>query len=433
MGKDLRILILENLQTDAELIEMQLRKANISFTSKRTPSKEGFLRALQEFTPSLIIASNAIPKFDALTALGTARELTPGIPWVIISNAPSEDMAVDCMKAGAADYVNKRTWQRLGPAVKGVVERAQATVAPEPPEVKTEEPSASAQEVSPPTSDESQYALQVVSHMSDYVAVIDLNGKRLFNSPSYEKILEDPEILVGTDSFLDIHPEDRPKIRELFFNTIRTGEGQRAIYRLMDKDGEPRYIESRGDVIRDAEGSPVRVAIVSRDMTRHMLNDVSLWDLVAGTAGVTGPAFFQALVRYLAAALDATYVLASQCMTPGRDRVRSIAYWAGGRWEPSFEYDVAGTTCEKVLKNGTMAYYPERIQELFPKETALSAMKAISYLGMPLISSSKTVIGHLFAMDRKPLIDPERATAIMKVFSLRAAIELEGMMRARAS
>lgn len=429
MGKDLKILILENLQTDAELIEMQLRKANLTFTSKRVASKEVFLRSIQEFAPSLVIASNAIPKFDALTALGTARELTPGIPWVIISNAPTEDVAVECMKAGAADYVNKRTWQKLGPAVKGVIERTQNQPPPEEVEKKTEEPKAEVREAPTPTPDESSFAMQIVRHMSDYVAVIDLDGKRLYNSPSYERILEDPEILVGTNSFLDIHPEDRPKIKELFFNTIRTGQGQRAVYRLMDKEGEPRYIESRGDIIRDDEGNPLRVAIVSRDMTRHTLNDITLWDLLAQTSVVTGQEFFNALVRYFASALDSTYVLASQCVSPTKERVRSIAYWSGGRWEPPFEYDVAGTTCEKVLKTGTMAYYPDHVQELFPKETALSPMKAVSYLGMPLIGSSKTVIGHLFTIDRKPLTDPDRATAIMKVFSARAAIELERMAR----
>jgi len=260
------------------------------------------------------------------------------------------------------------------------------------------------------------------------IAVVDLDGKRIYNSPSYDRILEDPEILMGTDSFLDIHPEDRKKIQDLFFRTIRTGEGQRTDYRLMDKDGETRYIESRGDVIRDAGGDIQRVVIVSRDVTQQRIDEMSFWDLVTATASVTGQDFFNALVRHLAIALGAAYALASRVVTPTRDRVRALAYWANGRWEPSFEYDVADTTCEHVLLDGDMAYYPERVQEQFPNMTALVAMKAASYLGVPLVNSSRSVIGHLFVMDRKPLLEPERATAIMKIFAGRASIELERMI-----
>lgn len=424
MDGNLKILILENLPTDAELIEMQLRKANLTFTAKRAGSKEVFLRALQEFNPSLVIASNAIPKFDPINALQAAKELTPGVPWVIVSNSATEDLAVDCMKAGAADYVNKRTWQRLGPAVKAVVEKQKAALPPKPEEKKQEEPKAEPKPVAPPAED---FPRQVLDFISDLVAVVDLKGTRVYNSASYDRVLEEPETLMGTDSFIDIHPEDREKIRDLFFKTIRTGIGQRTDYRLMDKDGETRYIESQGDVVRDAEGNPSKVVIVSRDITKRKAGEVSFWELVAATSGATGQEFFNSLVRYLAAALDSTYVLVSQCVTPSRERVRSLAYWADGRWEPGFEYDVAGTTCELVLKNGTMAYYPERVQELFPKETALVAMKAVSYLGLPLVNSAKVVIGHLFTMDRKPLSDPERATSIMKVFAARASIELERM------
>jgi PAS domain S-box-containing protein len=421
LEKDNKILILENLPTDAELIEMQLRKANVPFSAKRVGTKELFLRVLQEFSPTLVIASNSIPRFDALSALGMAKELTPGIPWVIVSSAPTEDVAVECMKAGAADYVNKRTWARLGPAVKAVLERQPAPQ--EMPEEKTAEPPKEEPKASPPKEDE--LAQQILNHASDLIAVVNLDGKRVYNSPSYDRILEDPEVLMGTDSFADIHPEDRQKIKELFFKTIRTGIGQHAEYRLMDKDGETRYIESRGDIIRDANGTPQKVMIVSHDITKHKLQDMTFWDLVIGTAGVTGQEFFTALVRYLAATLDTAYVLVSQCTSPTRERVRSLAYWADGRWEPSFEYDVADTTCELVLKNGTMAYYPERVQELFPKETALVAMKAVCYMGVPLISSSKTVIGHLFTIGRKQLEEPERVTSIMKVFAARASVELE--------
>ncbi len=102
---------------------------------------------------------------------------------------------------------------------------------------------------------------------ADLIAVVDTNGNRIYNSNSYRGILGDPESLCGTNSFMEIHPDDRERVRKLFDETVRTGNGRRAEYRLMVKNGSLRYVESQSNVIKDANGKTTSVIVVSRDIT----------------------------------------------------------------------------------------------------------------------------------------------------------------------
>jgi PAS domain S-box-containing protein len=117
---------------------------------------------------------------------------------------------------------------------------------------------------------EEQFRL-IAENVADMIAVLDLDGKRIYNSPSYSGILGDPESLKGTDGYQEIHPEDRDRVREVFRETIRTGVGQRIEYRLMGKEGSERTIDSKGSVIRDGEGKIFRVVVVSRDVTEEKM------------------------------------------------------------------------------------------------------------------------------------------------------------------
>ena len=115
---------------------------------------------------------------------------------------------------------------------------------------------------------EEQFRL-IMENLADLVAVLDLNGHRLYNSPSYQSLLGDPGKLRGSSSFEEIHPEDKPWVRRAFEETVRTGVGQRLNYRLVDQNGRTRHIESQGSVIRDAQGRVAQVLVVSRDVTER--------------------------------------------------------------------------------------------------------------------------------------------------------------------
>ena len=113
---------------------------------------------------------------------------------------------------------------------------------------------------------EEQFRL-IMENLADLVAVLDLDGRRLYNSPSYQGILGDLDKLRGTSSFDQVHPKDRARVQQAFQETVRTGVGHRLEYRMVGQDGQARYIESQGSVIRDAHDRVSQVVIVSRDIT----------------------------------------------------------------------------------------------------------------------------------------------------------------------
>jgi PAS domain S-box-containing protein len=117
----LRILINEDMPSDAELLEHEIRKGGIAFISRRVDTQEGFLAALEEFVPDLIISDFNLPSFNGMQALALAREQSPFTPLIIVTGALNEETAVECMKAGADDYVLKDHLRRLVPAIGAVL------------------------------------------------------------------------------------------------------------------------------------------------------------------------------------------------------------------------------------------------------------------------------------------------------------------------
>lgn len=119
---------------------------------------------------------------------------------------------------------------------------------------------------------EEQFRL-IAENVDDLIVVLDTQGHRIYNSPSYERILGDTRALRGSDSFAEIHPDDRERIRAVFEQTVATGSGKRTEFRFLSMDGSVRYIESQGSVIRNAEGKTEQVIVVSRDVTERRLAD----------------------------------------------------------------------------------------------------------------------------------------------------------------
>jgi PAS domain S-box-containing protein len=114
----------------------------------------------------------------------------------------------------------------------------------------------------------------IAENMGDLVAVLDLGGRRLYNSPSYRSLFGDSEALRGSDSFAEIHPDDQERVRRVFRETVATGQGQRATFRFRLPDGELREMESQGGVIRGPDGVVKQVVVVARDVTeRHRMEN----------------------------------------------------------------------------------------------------------------------------------------------------------------
>jgi diguanylate cyclase (GGDEF)-like protein/PAS domain S-box-containing protein len=111
--------------------------------------------------------------------------------------------------------------------------------------------------------------------------VLDTEGRRIYNSPSYRPLFREEDIRQGSNSFLEIHPEDRERIKEIFGRTVATGVGERAEFRFVLKDGSIRHMESDGRAIRGADGKVSKVVVVSRDITELKLLESELREMAA--------------------------------------------------------------------------------------------------------------------------------------------------------
>ena len=116
----------------------------------------------------------------------------------------------------------------------------------------------------------------ITENAGDLIAMLDTNGRRIYNNPAYRQVFGDHLAKANLDSFAEIHPEDRERIMAIFDRTVATGVGERAEYRFLLPGGEIRYIESEGSVIRDANEKISKVVVVSRDITERRAADEKL-------------------------------------------------------------------------------------------------------------------------------------------------------------
>lgn len=123
MEKKLRILIVEDMESDAEMVKRTLSIEGIDFEDMIVETKDDFVKALSGFKPDLILSDYSMPQFTGMRALLLRQELAPHIPFVLVTGSMNEDVAVECMKAGADDYVIKQNLVRLGAAVKAAIQK----------------------------------------------------------------------------------------------------------------------------------------------------------------------------------------------------------------------------------------------------------------------------------------------------------------------
>src|SRR6266700_5946759 len=123
MSQPLKILHLEDLPADAEMIERQLNKSGIIFEKLLVSNKPSFVQALQHFQPDIILSDHSLPSFDSQEALDLVKNLGITVPFILVTSTVSEEYAVNIMKEGAWDYVLKDRLQRLPNAILSAISK----------------------------------------------------------------------------------------------------------------------------------------------------------------------------------------------------------------------------------------------------------------------------------------------------------------------
>ena len=244
-----RILLLEDNDADAELVEVELRRAELDFTARRVVTRPDFERALREFHPDIIVSDHQLPQFSGVAALELARARAPHAPFILLTGSLDEETAVEYMKAGAADYILKGRLTRLGPAVRGALER---------------------ERMKRQLREREEYFKSLIEQAMDIIAVLDADGAVRYASPSVLPLLGyGAEELVGQHIFDLVHPDDIGPALRVFAEGVATGQGDRLLgLQVRHKDGTYRSLEAIGRYLLD---DPVvrGVVINARDVTER--------------------------------------------------------------------------------------------------------------------------------------------------------------------
>lgn len=193
----LQILHLEDNPLDAELIAANLLDGELEFDIRRVETRDGFVRAVQEKCFDLILADYSLPAFDGLSALDIARENCPDVPFIFISGALGEELAIETLKRGATDYVLKHRLERLVSAVTRALREADERLRARRAELALRE-------------SEERYRL-IVEGVRDYaIFSLDTDGRITSWNPGAERLLGFAENeIIGEKSAIIFTPEDR--------------------------------------------------------------------------------------------------------------------------------------------------------------------------------------------------------------------------------
>lgn len=126
MNTLLRILHLEDSQTDAELVGRSLRRAGLEVDIRVVDERTTFVKELDTFVPDVILSDHTLPQFNSIEALKIAKTQRPDIPFILVTGTVSEEFAVECLRSGANDYILKSNLIRLPNAIKNALSEKNA-------------------------------------------------------------------------------------------------------------------------------------------------------------------------------------------------------------------------------------------------------------------------------------------------------------------
>jgi PAS domain S-box-containing protein len=247
----IRVLLVEDEAEFADTLrEILAHVSAAQFEVAHATNFSELLARLRGQQPDVILLDLSLPDRKGLEAYGELKALAPSIPVVILTGLDDERLAVQAVRTGAQDYLVKGQFdgRLLSRVIRYALERK-----------RVEEALRQSEE----------FFRLISENVTDLIAVLDEDGKRLYNSASYRSILGEPARLRGSDSFEEIHPEDRERVKRIFRESLASGVGERIEYRFLLKDGTVRQVESQGSVIHAAGGRPPKLVVVSRDITER--------------------------------------------------------------------------------------------------------------------------------------------------------------------
>ena len=255
---EIRLLLVEDdLAFVSVLTRFLMTASRAKFRVKHAGTKAAALERLAAREFDVVLLDLTLPDSPKEATFESILSHAPNLPIVIMSGSDDEELAMQTMQAGAQDYLVKGdiSLSLLVRVIHHAIERKRLEVS---------------------LIERELFYRLITENAHDLIAVLDRDGRRIYNSPSYQRLLSAPPEIHGSNSLENVHPDDAARIRQIFRETVATGVGQRTEYRFVCTDGSIRYIESQGSVIKDEFGEVAKVLVVSRDVTQRKRAEESL-------------------------------------------------------------------------------------------------------------------------------------------------------------
>lgn len=245
MSANLNILIIEDNQHDAYLLNRELKKSGLNFTVQVVQTRTEFENALKKFNPDLILSDYSLPSFDAVTAFRIKQNQHPEIPFIIVSGVIGEENAVELIKAGVTDYVSKSKLftlsTKIDRALKDTAARKEKIITDEKLRTINQELSELNQELEMRVISRTQALAEsegrfrsMMETMPQIAWTNTIKGQAVF----YNQRWYDFTGLYNKQSLKSVvHPEDLPSAFEQFHSILRAANGGEFQVRIKRIDG----------------------------------------------------------------------------------------------------------------------------------------------------------------------------------------------------
>lgn len=266
MAAKLKILFVEDVMSDAELIWHEIEKKNISFSKVLVDTIDNYLENMKDFEPDIIISDYKLPQFDGMAALLLRNKLAPLTPFILVTGSINEEVAVDFIKAGADDYILKENLSRLVPAITASINKIKLAN-----EKKTAEDELQKSELR-------LQKAQFIAHVGNWE--LDLSSKLIWSSDEALRIYgfdkrshEIPLELIKKSPL----PEYRALLDETLDRLLKYNEPYEVEFNIMRaSDGAIRSIYSKAELVVAPDGEHATIIGVIQDITDRKKNEEEL-------------------------------------------------------------------------------------------------------------------------------------------------------------
>ena len=265
MNQKIKILHLEDVETDAQLVDAVLRKSTILFEKEVVDNREDFIRALKKFGPDIVISDHSLPGFNSLDALKILKDGAYNIPFILVTATVSEEFAVDIMREGASDYILKDRMQRLPAAVINSLEKAQ---------LEKEQLKFLKELIT-----NEAFLTEAEKIASIGSMEVELRSQETKWSPGLHRILgyAMDEVKPSIQKFIDcVHPDDVEMVKKEIDFAISSRQAVMLNFRTQSKSGNVKYIHAKILIHADRKGNAAYLKGFAQDITGKTVSEINL-------------------------------------------------------------------------------------------------------------------------------------------------------------